>query len=523
MPRAVVNDLTLSRLPPLQKDIASLATLTQIVMLNMNTTHILTLLEIKSLLGMSLLQVDSTLSIEHTGSPRLSHRDQNQATLPNNDQDAELPSTEIGLLLLEVYFKRVYDANLLFHKTMAFKLYTQQGIPDYLLRAIFAHAANFLKETDSSYGRHIPILRVQSVFEKSWAWARASSREVLSHVDEPNILMIQSLQVLQLYYFSRGDSQRSTIHLSLAIQLSTLLMYDALHEGVDATSNPGIQFDRELKRRCFWAAWCSSCIGKKDPYLSGVYERIAGLPLPARYGKGFSIMRSEIELGQTMDINWQVTPATSAASTIVTSTSCSLIAELVKLFGIWGKVQALVPVPTKEANHERAAEMDRIAKLLDPIAHSLQLPLSMISSRADDYDESSELLVSVCSLYYLCRLILHALMVPVLSGGQTESHSSNQNIQSNVAEALTQASEFAELLRRFFAENLDVTRLAPFTGYAAFMMASISVTYTNAMGVPGLRSAEMKSFQTVLEVLSIYWRPLHSLVHSLPDLKASPK
>jgi hypothetical protein len=59
---------------------------------------------------------------------------------------ADLPSTEVGLLLLEVYFKRVYIANMLFHMAIAFQLYMQDGIPDCLLRAIFAHAAVLLKK-----------------------------------------------------------------------------------------------------------------------------------------------------------------------------------------------------------------------------------------------------------------------------------------------------------------------------------------------------------------------------------------
>jgi hypothetical protein len=50
---------------------------------------------------------------------------------------------KFGLLLLEVYFKRIYNATLLFHKSIAFQLYMQNDIPDYLLRSIFAQAAIF--------------------------------------------------------------------------------------------------------------------------------------------------------------------------------------------------------------------------------------------------------------------------------------------------------------------------------------------------------------------------------------------
>ena len=116
----------------------------------------------------------------------------------------ELPSTEVGLLLLEVYFKRIYNATLLFHKTIAFQLYMQGRIPDFLLRAIFAQAAIFLKQVESPYKQYIKIVPMQTLFEKSWPWARSASQEVLSHADEPTLLKVQALQVLQFYYFSQG-------------------------------------------------------------------------------------------------------------------------------------------------------------------------------------------------------------------------------------------------------------------------------------------------------------------------------
>lgn len=269
------------------------------------------------------------------------HRSQPSTTADpkaeETDEAAKLPPTEVGLLLLEVYFKRVYNATLLFHKNIAFQLYLQNDIPDYLLRAIFAQAALFLKHVDanSQYKQYINILPMHTLFEMSWPWARSASREVLSQADEPTLLRTQALQVLQLYYFSQGETQRAIIHASLAYQQSRLLGYDMLYEDVASSSstNRSMQFDREMRRRSFWASWYSFCIGSTQLDSSTACESVAGLPLPATFEKGGSVRGVELKLGQKMEVDWST--ETCANHETAVSSPCSLMAELVKLSGIW--------------------------------------------------------------------------------------------------------------------------------------------------------------------------------------------
>jgi len=264
--------------------------------------------------------------------------DTKENCIPNSEETeaAELPSTEVGLLLLEVYFKRIYNATLLFHKGIAFQLYMQNGIPGYLIRAIFAHAAIFLKQVDSPYKQYIKIFPVHTLFEKSWSWARSASQEVLSHADEPTILRIQALQVLQFYYFSQGEIQRAIVHASLAYRLTQLLGYDRLHEFVASPStNRSMQFGREMRRRCFWASWCSFCIGSTQLDSSRACDRVTGLPLPAKFEKGGSVQGVELKLGQKMEVDWKLSTESLPNHGTAGSSSCSLMAELVKLLGIW--------------------------------------------------------------------------------------------------------------------------------------------------------------------------------------------
>jgi hypothetical protein len=100
-------------------------------------------------------------------------------------------------------------------------MYMQDNIPEYLVRAIFAHAALFLKDVEESpHRKHIKILPIQSLCSQSWSWARSASVEALAHADEPSLVRIQALHVLQLYYFAQGENDRAIVHGSLAYRLS---------------------------------------------------------------------------------------------------------------------------------------------------------------------------------------------------------------------------------------------------------------------------------------------------------------
>jgi hypothetical protein len=53
---------------------------------------------------------------------------------------ANLPPKAIGLGLLEIYFARIYNAELLFQKSALFQAYLSDAIAPSLLRAVFALA-----------------------------------------------------------------------------------------------------------------------------------------------------------------------------------------------------------------------------------------------------------------------------------------------------------------------------------------------------------------------------------------------
>jgi hypothetical protein len=66
-------------------------------------------------------------------------RSDDHAALPTS-YDASLPSKTIGFMLLEVYFERIYNANILFDKAAFFSSYMEDELPEYLLRAVLSLA-----------------------------------------------------------------------------------------------------------------------------------------------------------------------------------------------------------------------------------------------------------------------------------------------------------------------------------------------------------------------------------------------
>lgn len=61
------------------------------------------------------------------------------ARTPDQDQPP-LPPTALCLALLELYFTRIYNASLLFHRPVLFQQYLEQELHGALLRAMLALA-----------------------------------------------------------------------------------------------------------------------------------------------------------------------------------------------------------------------------------------------------------------------------------------------------------------------------------------------------------------------------------------------
>lgn len=142
-----------------------------------------------------------------------------------------LPSTALGLSLLEIFFSRIYNASLLFHKPVLFQQYLTGEIHGALLKALLALATLYVlfyvfeaflrriqlivdprflrtanQDDEPKVGAELTELRVLSAFHSyGLGWAKAAEREALiSAVDDPSLMVTQALECLQLYWFGVG-------------------------------------------------------------------------------------------------------------------------------------------------------------------------------------------------------------------------------------------------------------------------------------------------------------------------------
>ncbi|KAI2860810.1 transcriptional regulator family: Fungal Specific TF [Aspergillus niger] len=252
---------------------------------------------------------------------------------PNEDQPP-LPPTALGLSLLELYFTRIYNAPLLFHKSVLFQQYLEQKLHGALLRALLALATLFLQPCDSEHGKDLigehAELKVLSIYHSSGLpWAKAAEKEaIVAAVDSPSLMVIQALACLQHYWFGIGQPYRGNICLVLAYRACHLLGYTNNSNGVVGLDHD-MSLESELARRCFWACWTSTCIVMEpEPYIKSSWQEVAMLPLPGEIRStpsGYKIM-----LGETMDEKWTSRALTPAAN------SGSVPANLMKMVGVCG-------------------------------------------------------------------------------------------------------------------------------------------------------------------------------------------
>ena len=55
-----------------------------------------------------------------------------------------MPSSEVAMFLIEIYFARLYNAHLLFHKETFMADFAANRIPDFVALAIFASASMYV-------------------------------------------------------------------------------------------------------------------------------------------------------------------------------------------------------------------------------------------------------------------------------------------------------------------------------------------------------------------------------------------
>ncbi|KAL5046756.1 hypothetical protein BDW71DRAFT_197406 [Aspergillus fruticulosus] len=466
------------------------------------------------------------------------------ARTPDQDQPP-LPPTALGLSLLELYFTRIYNAPLLFHKPVLFQQYLEQELHGALLRALLALATLFLQPCDSDnekdvIGEHAE-LKVLSIYHSSGLpWARAALKEAMvSVVDSPSLMVIQALECLQHYWFGIGQPYRGNLCLALAYRACHLLGYTKeIPNGVVGLDHD-VSLESELARRCFWACWTSTCIVMEpEPYVKSSWQEVAMVPLPGVIRptpSGYRIM-----LGEVMDQNWNASVLTPAAN------PGPAPAILMKMVGVWAEVQLLCKDnkfgSTLADRFESGRRLSQMATSFfddaKPYRNSDSYSNHESNHNRAQISQDQGLLLVHDALYHQCQISIYSMIVPIFSGIPNENNSEGILDAAERRQSATTVAKHADLLRRLLEPYLSgqrhVSFLPPLVGYAAFVAGIVLLVMeiscpnrssginVNGLGTdgtgngnenrngngPGCRLSAVESILHLLDRHRVYWRAL---------------
>ncbi|KAH7006775.1 hypothetical protein EDB80DRAFT_777500 [Ilyonectria destructans] len=445
---------------------------------------------------------------------------------PASVPSADLPPRAVGLGLLDIYFERLYNAPLLFSRSELFESYLDGTVPSFLLKALFALSSIFLQKPRSqrlSPGARVPVTSADlaalaSYARNGYAWANAAAQEVLQLADRPTLQTIQTLACLSVYWFSRSDMDRARIHIVIAYtSCSNFLPFSSTEKERESLRQA---FDVERKRCCFWACWASLCVSAiPDAYARNAWEEACHVPLPLSIdGLRFGLDSSPREC---MDQNWHCTPS-AAGSSAAGAGDRSLMGELLKLMGIWARVQVLVRYRSKNADLPQVEALSAAAnRVFDP----QRFPPSFGGGRTPGKDSAR--LLGLHSLYHLCRMVLLCPLVSLFSGRRQEAATVTNNARADAEIVAQHALVHCRLIREYILTPCDMSKISPLTAFASFVAASILLMLAKS-SIRRSQDAQEELTQTllqlsvfvqdtfsVLDTLQTYWKPLGPMAREL--------
>ncbi|KAF2098447.1 hypothetical protein NA57DRAFT_56118 [Rhizodiscina lignyota] len=409
-------------------------------------------------------------------------------------------------------------------------------LPPFLLKALFSLATLFLQlsaddpTNDSVEPSELATLsRYQ---RRGRPWAETATKEVLLlAVLEPSLVVLQSVLSLMMYWFSLGDKRAAEMMFSIAYRCSDLLGFNRLTEA--RLRDQTFTLEAELARRSFWYSWFTLCIaGAPKAYLRNAWLEVEQLPLPCaltRISSGVLVTPNE-----TMDAEWH--SHRCDRSTDEDSSGRSIFAGVAKILGIWARVQVVAMDLIAEGVAERCEVIDTLADLADSIYQAPDSPARGRTSVLIDQSERLDDIVMFESLYHLCQMILHSIIVPRFSGIPLDPSVPNEYVQYRAETVVYHASMVAKMFDRHLAGRADVSTIPPVVGYAIFVAGSALLIFmsskprTETLHLRGEdydlsgREAQVETLLLVLGILQQYWKildgPLEKLQHAATAHKA---
>ncbi|KAH7191329.1 hypothetical protein DER44DRAFT_890037 [Fusarium oxysporum] len=295
-------------------------------------------------------------------------------------------------------------------------------------------------------------------------------------IERPSLMIVQTLQCLQIYWFSIGESLSGNLSLALAYRSCQILEFGRKTAAEDHESGRFVEF--ELRRRCLWACWVSTCIVMEpESCIESAWREVAMFPLPCSLSS--SLPGGEITFNQIMgeDCNSLAVHSPTGNTGLPTATGL-----LIKIVGAWAKVQLL-------------------CKNRAPVAAGDVKPIH-----------------DLCSL--TSSLFEKAIAIRDFTRANDETPQVQMTQRKSAEAVIRHAELFETLLKPYLYGRSDVSRLPPLVGYSAFVVAivflSAEVCWHNqpaselraGAGKKNRRLDTAIAILHMLDTLKIYWRAL---------------
>ncbi|KAE8413521.1 hypothetical protein BDV36DRAFT_28610 [Aspergillus pseudocaelatus] len=352
-------------------------------------------------------------------------------------------------------------------------------------------------------------------------WAKSAVREATpSAIEQPSLVTTQALECLQLYWFGIGNLQSCSLCLSLAYRSCHLLGYN--RRIIDGCNDSDLSLESEFNRRCLWACWISTCIGMEpESCIRAAWKEVAMVPLPAYIQDCGS--HYDIILTEKMNQNWESRPLELNKRHHATTPAAAF---LVKIMGVWAKVQLLVKDWNASSPSLNIKSVYSLSDLATSICNSANTVNDPITVNDTEFASHSMKLLAE-SLFHQCQIILHSMLVPLFSGASTGPEIDLESVKRSAESVIRHAGLHEKLLNPFLYGNGDITVLPPLMGYGAFITGIVLLaTETSCQDkrlqesiterrTEGRKLRAVRAISRLLNALCRHWRPLGHLSEQL--------
>ncbi|KAI8648315.1 hypothetical protein NCS56_01515800 [Fusarium sp. Ph1] len=418
-------------------------------------------------------------------------------------------SKEVALFLFEIYFERHYQADFLFRKKQFMEDYTAGKICNYVVLATFAFASLFLPTVPGGvFQGEIDITEVSLA---DWGvigqrWAEQAGQQALMKADQPCLALVQTCQVLALFWFAKAEVTRTGMHTAIAYRASRLLQCHQIHFDNTMTDQTS---EQDLGMRCLWACWLTECSNLENSrFQVDCWTDVNGCPLPADGDNS-----SAGSFTYFLDKNGGLVSPDNGAKVGFNSV-------LIVVQGLWWEVQQFV----RSVHGNNGSPSEWAAKYC-----SLNQRLEDLPSHMTHYEQhilasgvprppSAELsrIFSLKYIYELCLIYLHSSVVPVLSCRTQTPNFSRSMLRLAAEQAWEHSTKMTTMTEQYISWKAPISKLWPMVGYGAYVCAAVQLRRCLALGSLNYQWFERtKAHLHLTGELRKYWMTLQPLYEDM--------